>query len=77
MDSASELLQVEGQVLGVLASSDDAAGDNTLMGMRVVSGIVTRVVGRRAMAAVSGTGLTRMTLFEVVNVGSVLVMVCW
>lgn len=62
MESASELLQVEGQVLllCVLASPGDGAGDNALMGIRVT----TRGVGRRDVIAVSWTDLTRITLFD-------------
>lgn len=63
MDSASELLQVEGQVLDVRASPGASAGDNALKGIRVTP----RGVGRRAVIAVSGTNLKRMTLFEVVD----------
>jgi hypothetical protein len=72
MDSATELLQVEGQVLDVLADPGDGAGDSALMGIRVTP----RGVGRRAVTAVPGTDLTRITLFEVVNVESFSVP-CW
>ena len=76
IDSASELLQVEGQVLWVLVDSGDAAGDNTLTLMREILVTLPCETGRGALAAVSATFLTQMAFFELVESDSVPRFVC-